>query len=64
MAELKPCPFCGFRPALNDYVYRRFFENPTVVYYVQCNCCGVRTEVCIDAIIAEEKWNRRDEDDR
>lgn len=59
MDELKPCPFCGFKPSLKDLVHRRFFEKPKVYYYIQCDGCGTRTDLneCELSLVA--KWNRR-----
>ena len=59
--ELKPCPFCGHMGTLKEYE-RRFFFETDVFYYAQCNCCGARTELCEDASVATEKWNRRAND--
>lgn len=56
---LKSCPFCGFKPTIKDVEHRRFFDEPKVFYYVQCDCCGIRTELCSDVSIALSKWNRR-----
>ena len=62
MAELKPCPFCGGKPTLMDFVQRWFFREPKVYYYVQCCCCGGRSGLDENALVVAERWNRRAED--
>ena len=64
MMKLKKCPFCGHTATFREYEHRRFFDTK-VFYYAECFGCGTRTEMCVDAIIAAAKWNRRvDDDDR
>lgn len=57
--ELKPCPFCGHSATLRDFECRYPLKKPEVFYYIECFGCGARTELCVDAIIAVAKWNRR-----
>jgi len=59
--ELKPCPFCGGKAALEDYGLNGNFK------IVKCLECGARTTLFLknlnlgeDAI---EAWNRRAKDE-
>lgn len=68
MDELKPCPFCGGKAKIINYIDSRFF--PTVnKAYVKCIKCHSSGDVfkqknnSIDYIEeAIEAWNRRVED--
>lgn len=59
--DLKPCPFCGVRPAQSVY--------PTL-YVIECQSCGIRmsghgpesreqTQNGVCWLILKQKWNRR-----
>ena len=63
MAELKPCPFCGYHAVLSLYRVRKGYEGE-----VECNqgAAAIRT-ITIDTPEEAEKevieaWNRRAED--
>jgi len=51
---LKPCPFCGGNPHMQ--------ENGIGDYYVWCTCCDARSSDvrCESVEHAAERWNRRD----
>lgn len=51
--ELKPCPFCGGKPHLDD-------EDTCGIksYYVMCDC-GIQTNPFLQKERAIECWNRR-----
>lgn len=51
--ELKPCPFCGARAQM--FVS----EDDENAFYVECDCCLVRTDDYFDKNDAVEVWNRR-----
>ncbi len=55
MTELKPCPFCGGKPA---------YDTNGVGYWVICTSCGAKTNITyIDGKrgkqIVTDHWNRR-----
>ena len=76
MADLKPCPFCGFTDINFDYKY--FHKSRCAVdflVYLECQCCGAKTRSQFAASEDEESvtaaearainaWNRRAEDGR
>lgn len=56
MAELKPCPFCGYKSVEileddNEYLYYRFFT--------QCQKCGAGAKRGHTEEDAAKEWNRR-----
>lgn len=56
MAELKPCPFCGYKGVEiladdNEYLYYRFFS--------QCQKCGAGAKRGHTKEDAVKEWNRR-----
>ena len=57
MNELKPCPFCGGKAALEDYGLNGNFK------IVKCAECGARTKLFLKGLTlgedAIEAWNRR-----
>jgi Lar family restriction alleviation protein len=57
MAELKPCPFCCHKAAIQKY------ENPNdgrFRYFATCLVCGVETpRIARTVKEAEWAWNRR-----
>lgn len=68
MAELKPCPFCGWE-AEERYIRRklryRLFHFPDITHfvYIKCKFCGATTSVRETRENAIEEWNRRVDDD-
>ena len=59
MAELKPCPFCGYKRVAiledeNEYLAYR--------YSSQCQKCGASARMGRTKQEAIEAWNRRAED--
>ena len=52
--NLKPCPFCG-----GEAVYRTSMG----VYWVKCIKCGVSIDAAGDRKAANERWNRRAEEE-
>lgn len=59
--ELKPCPFCGTKPKIENWSSGRF------MYMVKCNNpdCPVPTEgypAGHDLAEVKEEWNRRADD--
>lgn len=58
--NLRECPFCGFpEPELRDIKRGRPFEDPSVLYFVQCPRCWGRTGSFFESKLATENWNRR-----
>lgn len=56
MAELKPCPFCGYKGIEiltdgNEYLYYRYFS--------QCQRCGAGAKRGHTKEDAVKEWNRR-----
>ena len=56
MAELKPCPFCGYKGVEifaddNEYLYYRYFS--------QCQKCGASAKRGHTKEDAVKAWNRR-----
>ena len=51
MAELKPCPFCGRTPTVDDCGDHR--------YFVQCKCGVVQDKLYAQKCDAVRRWNTR-----
>ncbi|MGN1130863.1 MAG: Lar family restriction alleviation protein [Ruminococcus sp.] len=59
--ELKPCPFCGSIPIINEIPPHKHFLVDMPDYegacFVECSCsCAITADTREEAI---EKWNRR-----
>lgn len=62
---LKPCPFCGGERIIIRYGANGWTSNvyePRATAFVECDRCKNRTEKCLYAKKAVEKWNRRVDD--
>ena len=60
MAELKPCPFCGYpKPWIIRILPKRWIFTK---YYIECRVCHYCRETKIGKRRAIEAWNRRAED--
>ena len=60
MAELKPCPFCGYKGVEiladdNEHLYYRYFS--------QCQRCGAGAKRGHTKEDAVKEWNRRADND-
>ena len=52
MADLKPCPFCGRTPIVDDYGDHR--------YFVRCKWCGIaQDKLYMQKCDAVRRWNTR-----
>lgn len=51
MSELKPCPFCGRTPVVDDCGDNR--------YFVRCKCGIVQDKLYYQRCDAIRTWNRR-----
>ena len=56
--ELKPCPFCGGKAEIVDFVLEHEYENK-LLYYVRCSECTVETDSDEDISVAKSIWNTR-----
>ena len=56
MAELKPCPFCGWGTIVLTY-------SLTFKTAVRCNCCEAQTKYYRSEKEAVKAWNRRVNDE-
>jgi Lar family restriction alleviation protein len=61
MAELKPCPFCGSKAFLSEFVYDLELGR-VKMQFVECNGCHATTYEYDTEEEAIEAWNRRAED--
>lgn len=64
MIELKPCPFCGGKAKLSNYISE---TEPRVMFWVDCTLCRVGTRISIGEDHREEPiaaWNRRVNDEQ
>ena len=52
MEELKPCPFCGGEAMIRHGIY-------LIVFWVECQSCGVESNAFNNEADAIEAWNRR-----
>lgn len=69
--ELKPCPFCGGKAIIDEYVQMFGHGDFVKCHYVECERCMARSneipefrfsrEVCIDKAVM--CWNRRAEEE-
>lgn len=60
MAELKPCPFCGGKPIIKNFLVFKRQHKMRTKFYVTCPSCdidGPGTHLNEDEAIAA--WNRR-----
>ena len=57
MSELKPCPFCGEQPFLGHEETGLY--GSSILYYVICPSCGIRTQKDRMVGIVIRAWNRR-----
>jgi Lar family restriction alleviation protein len=56
-AALKPCPFCGYTPAVVEVKRARFDDGYSVECdHSACQCLGPMRDTPAEAIAA---WNRR-----
>lgn len=59
---LKPCPFCGVRPAINTW-----HEGEKTMYIVECenDACAIKpmTDYHVSLNIIVQEWNRRSKDE-
>ena len=63
MAELKPCPFCGGKALLEEFVVRKGFEACIVCSDCMVNMPTITYDTQEEATEAVTKdWNRRAED--
>ena len=61
MAELKPCPFCGGKAFLSEYLYS-CEPGRCTTQFVEFNGCHTTTYEYNTEEEAIEAWNRRAED--
>ena len=52
--KLKPCPFCGYRPAPADII-----ELASRLYSAYCAGCGAEGPETLSIVKAHKLWNRR-----
>lgn len=64
MSELKPCPFCGGKAAINkDYPGTMDTRGRRWVYNVVCDRCCATSGLGYTSQMVKESWNRRVKDD-
>lgn len=51
----KPCPFCSCHAVLK----RELFAGEIECFYISCEICGARGEICGTKEDAVKKWNTR-----
>ena len=61
MAELKPCPFCGWEAFLSAYSYK-VEPGSVTMRFVECNNCHATTFEYDSEEEATEAWNMRKDD--
>ena len=52
MSELKPCPFCGGMPKVNDWTLKGITDK-------RCFCDNEKCPVYLSKTIAIDDWNTR-----
>ena len=60
--NIKPCPFCGSKAVLKEYVSESCVDIPFPYYYVKCtsNNCGANIGVStMSRKEAIKYWNKR-----
>lgn len=61
--ELKPCPFCGGKGALEPHFYEGYDEEDNLVelvdYFAHCTKCGVSTPFLSCEEAAQDAWEER-----
>lgn len=58
MSDLKPCPICGEQPFLGHE--ENGLYGSSILYYVVCPSCGIRTQKDRTVGTVIKTWNRRD----
>lgn len=57
MSELKPCPFCGEMPKVNDWTLKGIFDKDVIDK--RCFCENGECPVYLSKTIAIDDWNTR-----
>lgn len=58
--ELRPCPFCGYIPRLDELHGHTGTELDVYRFRVRCKKCGVCSNLFATKEEAIEAWNTRD----
>lgn len=63
VVDLKPCPFCGGKGALEPHFYEGYDEEDNLVelvdYFAHCTKCGVSTPFLSCEEAAQDAWEER-----